>query len=111
MSRPVTLFTVSGGGPASRRTRGSLRRLGIDGLERACWGDHFEVDRVLVDDTDRRERTQLLERHGRGCRCAARTSSVRPQTIASTRGIRRSCRPRCWGDGEEEGVGVALPSG
>ena len=49
--------------PSSRR---SAAALGFDGLELACWGDHFEVDKALADDGYVRSLRELLERHELG---------------------------------------------
>ena len=37
--------------------------LGYDGLELACWGDHFEVDKALSDDTYCARKRDLLEKY------------------------------------------------
>ena len=36
---------------------------GYDGLELACWGDHFEVDKALSDDTYCTRKREQLEKH------------------------------------------------
>ena len=49
MSRPVTLFT---GQWADLKLEDLCRKAsqwGYDGLELACWGDHFEVDKALSE--------------------------------------------------------------
>jgi sugar phosphate isomerase/epimerase len=40
---------------------------GYDGLELACWGDHFEVDRALGEDGYLAGRHALLEKYGLRC--------------------------------------------
>ncbi|MET9445540.1 sugar phosphate isomerase/epimerase, partial [Streptomyces sp. NPDC006610] len=35
---------------------------GFEGLELACWGDHFEVDKALADPSYVKGRHQLLEK-------------------------------------------------
>jgi sugar phosphate isomerase/epimerase len=40
---------------------------GFDGLELACWGDHFEVDRALVEPGYVDKKRLLLARHGLQC--------------------------------------------
>src|SRR3712207_6972935 len=37
---------------------------GFDGLELACWGDHFEVDRALSEDGYVEGRLEILRRNG-----------------------------------------------
>jgi len=39
--------------------------MGYDGVELACWGDHFDVD--AMDDRYVREKWQLLADHGLAC--------------------------------------------
>jgi sugar phosphate isomerase/epimerase len=67
MSRPVTLFT---GQWADLPLEELARHAGeweFDGLELACWGDHFEVDRALADPAYVKQGRELLERHGLAC--------------------------------------------
>src|SRR5579884_3925793 len=40
---------------------------GYDGLELACWGDHFDVRAAAADPTYVEEKRQLLARYGLGC--------------------------------------------
>ena len=67
MSRPVTLFT---GQWADLPLESSPRRppsWGFDGLELACWGDHFDVAaRARATRLRAAQRRELLERHGLG---------------------------------------------
>ena len=37
------------------------KSFGYDGLELACWGDHFEVDKALESDGYVRKKRELLE--------------------------------------------------
>ena len=45
--RPVTLFTGQWADLPLERLGSIAAEWGFDGLELACWGDHFEVDRAL----------------------------------------------------------------
>ena len=47
MSRPFTLFTGQWADLPLEEVCRLARDWGYDGLELACWGDHFEVDRAL----------------------------------------------------------------
>ena len=50
MPRPITLFTGQWADlPCAEMARLS-KEFGYDGMELACWGDHFEVDKALSDD-------------------------------------------------------------
>ena len=67
MTRPVTLFTGQWADLPVADLAAACAGWGFDGLELACWGDHFEVDRALADDAYCGAQRQLLERHGLGC--------------------------------------------
>ena len=43
MSRPVTLFTGQWADLTLDSLAEKARKWGFDGLELACWGDHFDV--------------------------------------------------------------------
>src|SRR6186713_3450148 len=66
MGRPVTLFTGQWADLPLETLCKKAREFGYDGLELACWGDHFEVDKALSDDAYCRERRELLEQKGLG---------------------------------------------
>ena len=50
MSRPFTLFTGQWADLPLEEVCRLASSWGYDGLELACWGDHFEVDRALRED-------------------------------------------------------------
>src|SRR4029453_13031487 len=50
-ARPVTLFTGQWADLPFAEVCRLASEWGYDGLEIACWGDHFEVDRALSDDS------------------------------------------------------------
>jgi sugar phosphate isomerase/epimerase len=102
--RPVTLFT---GQWADLPLEGLARctgRWGFDGLELACWGDHFDVPRALADPGYVRERRALLERHGLGC--WALGAHLVGQAVCDPIDARHEAilPPEVWGDGDPEGV-------
>ena len=49
MPRPVCLFTGQWADLSLESLAAKARSFGYDGLELACWGDHFEVDRALAE--------------------------------------------------------------
>ncbi|MDD5041441.1 MAG: sugar phosphate isomerase/epimerase [Candidatus Peribacteraceae bacterium] len=49
MSRPVTLFTGQWADLPLATLAEKAKAWGYDGLELACWGDHFEVERAIAD--------------------------------------------------------------
>ena len=65
--RPVTLFTGQWADLPLEELAGKCAKWGFDGLELACWGDHFEVDRAVAEPGYVKAQRELLERHGLGC--------------------------------------------
>ena len=49
MARPVTLFTGQWADLPFETICHKAKQFGYDGVELACWGDHFEVDKALKD--------------------------------------------------------------
>ena len=50
MPRPVCLFTGQWADLPLEVLAKKAKAFGYDGLELACWGDHFEVHRALDED-------------------------------------------------------------
>jgi sugar phosphate isomerase/epimerase len=105
MARPVTLFTGQWADLPMETLAKKAKEWGFDGLELACWGDHFEVDKAMEDDGYVRRKRELLERHG--LQCWAISNHLVGQAVADRviderhKGL---VPPRIWGDGEAEGV-------
>ena len=59
MARPITLFTGQWADLPFEEVCRLASEWGYDGLEIACWGDHFEVDKALADESyvDRKRET------------------------------------------------------
>ncbi|MEZ4719493.1 MAG: sugar phosphate isomerase/epimerase [Caldilineaceae bacterium] len=104
MSRPVTLFTGQWADLPLETLAQKVSEWGFDGLELACWGDHFEVDKALESDSYVREKRDLLEKYGLGCwsisnhlvgQCVCDPIDTRHKSILP---------PSIWGDGDPEGV-------
>ena len=104
MARPVTLFTGQWADLPLELLVGKLEEWGFDGVELACWGDHFEVDRAIAEPHYAKAQRDLLERHGLGCwaigahlvgQCVADPIDARHKGILP---------PEIWGDGDPEGV-------
>jgi sugar phosphate isomerase/epimerase len=80
------------------------RQWGYDGLELACWGDHFDVARAVADPDYVEGRQELLRRHGLDCR-AISTHLVGQAVCDPIDQRHQAILPaRVWGDGEPEGV-------
>jgi sugar phosphate isomerase/epimerase len=102
--RAVTLFTGQWADLPIEQLARSCSDWGFDGLELACWGDHFEVDRALTESGYIERRRALLKRHG--LRCWAIGAHLVGQAVCDPIDSRhRSVLPaEIWGDGEPEGV-------
>src|SRR3954463_3010609 len=64
MTRPITLFTGQWADLPFEEVCRLASTWGYDGLEIACWGDHFEVDRALADDSYLQGRREMLDKYG-----------------------------------------------
>ena len=64
MARPVTLFTGQWADLPLAELAPLAQRMGYDGLELACWGDHFNVQEALASPTYVQDKRALLARHG-----------------------------------------------
>jgi sugar phosphate isomerase/epimerase len=104
MARPVTLFTGQWADLPLEELAENAAGWGFDGLELACWGDHFEVDRALGEDDYVESRLELLERHG--LRCWAVGAHLVGQAVCDPCDERHRAilPPDVWGDGDPEGV-------
>jgi sugar phosphate isomerase/epimerase len=67
MPRSVTLFTGQWADLPLETLARKARAWGYDGLELACWGDHFDVAKAAKDKGYCRGRQELLARHGLKC--------------------------------------------
>jgi sugar phosphate isomerase/epimerase len=61
MSRPVTLFTGQWADLPLEKMCEKARTFGYDGIELACWGDHFEVEKA--DEAYCEEKRSLLKKY------------------------------------------------
>lgn len=104
MGRPVTLFTGQWADLPLEELAAKVSSWGFDGLELACWGDHFEVDRALQDPGYCAAKRELLERHG--LQCFAISNHLVGQAVCDPIDDRHKAilPPEVWGDGDPEGV-------
>ena len=104
MARPVTLFTGQWADLSLEALAAKAAGWGFDGLELACWGDHFEVDRALVESDYLPEKRALLARHDLGC--WALGAHLIGQAVCDPIDTRHQgvLPPEVWGDGDPEGV-------
>ncbi len=104
MTRPVTLFTGQWADLPLETLAQKVSEWGFDGLELACWGDHFDVEKALESDSYVREKRDLLEKYNLGC--WAISNHLVGQCVCDPIDVRheRILPPRLYGDGEAEGV-------
>src|SRR5437899_5823061 len=104
MPRPVTLFTGQWADLSFESICQKARSFGYDGVELACWGDHFNVDQCLKDRNYARGRWEILNDHG--LVAFAVSNHLIGQAICDPIDERHKSilPPDVWGDGEPEGV-------
>jgi sugar phosphate isomerase/epimerase len=104
MARPVTLFTGQWADLPIEDLAGKAGGWGFEGLELACWGDHFEVDKALADEGYCRSRQEILERNH--LNVWAIGAHLVGQAVCDPIDERhRAILPQeIYGDGEPEGV-------
>ena len=104
MARPVTLFTGQWADLSFDEICKKAKSFGYDGVELACWGDHFEVDKALSDDAYVRGRWEILEKHD--LQCFAISNHLVGQAVCDRIDERHQgiLPKRIWGDGKEDGV-------
>lgn len=102
MSRSVTLFTGQWADLPIAELLPKVKSFGYDGVELACWGDHFEVE--SADEAYCRGRRELLEQNG--LTCGAVSSHLVGQAVCDLIDARHQTilPASIWGDGEPEGV-------
>lgn len=105
MSRPITLFTGQWADLPFEEVCHLASRWGYDGLEIACWGDHFEVDRALKEPEYIPRRKAILADHGLTVH-AISTHLVGQAVCDAIIDERHEAilPPRVWGDGDPAGV-------
>jgi sugar phosphate isomerase/epimerase len=102
--RPVTLFTGQWTDLPLEDLAARAGGWAFDGLELACWGDHFDVPQALDDPGYCRARRELLEANGLAC-SAISTHLVGQAVCDPVDERHRVILPaEIWGDGEPEGV-------
>jgi sugar phosphate isomerase/epimerase len=102
MSRNVTLFTGQWADLGIEELAKKAQSFGYDGLELACWGDHFEVDKA--DDAYCQEKKELLAKYG--LKVFAISAHLVGQAVCDNIDGRHECilPEHIYGDGDPEGV-------
>ena len=104
MSRPVTLFTGQWADLPLETLAEKAAAWGYDGLELACWGDHFNVERAVSEDGYCQSRRDLLAKHD--LEVWAISNHLVGQAVCDRIDARHEeiVPARVWGDGDPEGV-------
>jgi len=104
MARPVTLFTGQWADLPLEELCKKAVEFGYDGLELACWGDHFEVGKALEDDTYCSRKRDLLEKYD--LQLFSISNHLVGQAVLDRIDERHESilSPEIWGDGDPDGV-------
>jgi len=104
MARPVTLFTGQWADRKCEDLARNCQQFGFDGMELACWGDHFEVDRAMAEDDYCDKKRQTLQKYGQEV-YAISGHLVGQAVLDSIDERHKGILPeRVWGDGDPDGV-------
>lgn len=104
MGRPVTLFTGQWADMPIAELAPLAKELGYDGLELACWGDHFEIDKALESDKYIKERKDLLAQNGLQVFCIGNHLGGQAVCDKIDERHKATLPEYVWGDGDPEGV-------
>ncbi len=104
MPRPVTLFTGQWADLSFDKLCEKASSFGYDGVEIACWGDHFDVERALSEDGYIQTRWDILNKYK--LQCHAISNHLIGQAVCDRIDERhKGIMPaRIWGDGKEDGI-------
>jgi len=104
MSRPVTMFTGQWADLSITELAPLVKQMGYDGVELACWGDHFDVQRALNEPDYIKDHWALLEKHD--LTCYAISNHLVGQAVCDNIDVRHQSilSADIWGDGDPEGV-------
>ncbi len=103
--RPLTLFTGQWADLPLDDVAAMAASWGYDGLELACWGDHFDVVAALDDDGYCAAKRDQLARHGLGCWTISNHLVGQAVCDDPIDQRHRDIVPaEIWGDGDPEGV-------
>src|SRR5690625_401779 len=104
MARPVTLFTGQWADMSLETLAQKASSWGYDGLELACWGDHFNVQRALEEDDYCEQRKEILAKHD--LKVWSISNHLVGQAVCDPVDERHKeiLPDHIWGDGDPEGV-------
>ena len=104
MPRTVTLFTGQWADLPLTELAPLAKQMGYEGLELACWGDHFDVQAALASEAYCRDKRRLLE--AAGLQCFAIANHLVGKAVCDLIDERHQAilPEHVWGDGDPEGV-------
>lgn len=107
MPRPVTLFTGQWADLPVSELAPLVKKMGYDGVELACWGDHFDVVAAADPATSSQYCDNLWKLlSSAGLTCYSISSHLVGQAVCDLIDERHQAilPPEIWGDGSPEGV-------
>ncbi|MCE5301499.1 MAG: sugar phosphate isomerase/epimerase [Planctomycetaceae bacterium] len=104
MVRPITLCTGQWADLPVAELARKCSDWGYDGLELACWGDHFEVDKAIDEEDYCEKKRDLLEKNNQ--QVFAISNHLVGQAVLDHIDIRHKSilPPYIWGDGNPEEI-------
>jgi len=108
MARPVTLCTGQWADLPMEELARKCEEFGYDGLELACWGDHFEVDKAMAEGEGTADycakKRETLEKYN--MQVFAISNHLVGQAVLDIIDERHKAilPPYVWGDGDPAGV-------
>lgn len=104
MPRSVTLFTGQWADLPLEKLAPLVKKMGYDGVELACWGDHFDPEQAVSSTRYCKDKWQLLADHG--LTCFAISNHLVGQAICDNIDRRHQAilSSEIWGDGNPEGI-------
>jgi len=103
-TRPITLFTGQWADIPIAELAPKAAEMGFDGVELACWGDHFDVQRAMDENGYCKSVSELLQQNR--LECYAISNHLVGQAVCDPIDERHKAilPERVWGDGSPEGV-------
>ncbi len=104
MARPVTMFTGQWADLPLETLAQKFSSFGFDGLELACWGDHFEVNKAMAEPDYCARKRAVLEKYN--LNVWAISAHLVGQAVLDNIDQRHQAivPPYVWGDGNPAGV-------
>lgn len=104
MKRKIVLFSAQYADQPLEEFAAKTAAWGYDGIELACWGEHFNVVKALRDAPYCDEVRSTLERHDMSCSVVSAHLVSQAVCDLIDERHRQFLPPAIWGDGEPEGI-------